>query len=69
MYLHILENKGDFLFRDWDETGLTDYKNKIKELKNIGYTIESITEDSLNEYTKLKNAKNNDIKTITLMRC
>lgn len=66
--IHVLVNKGDFIFRDWDERGYQAYKSKIKELEGEKYVIELISDDALNEYTQMRNMDTGDIKTVTLLR-
>ena len=69
MKIHVLETKGDFIYSDWVDGDIHRYDNKIKEFELNKYVVTLRTEDSLNEYTQLKNMENGDIIIVTLQRC
>lgn len=68
MKIHILRTKGNYIYNDWVDGGVEEYHNKIKELENKGYVLESVTDDALNEYTVLRNMDTGDMQIITLQQ-
>lgn len=61
-------NKGDFLFKEWEEESMKEYKDKILELTNSGYELVDENLDYLNQYEYYKNKDGHEI-IVTILCC
>lgn len=68
MQIFIDNNKGDFIFREWDEEDMKNYEDKILELINNGYRLINEDCDYLNQYEYYKNKENHEI-IVTILCC
>lgn len=68
MQIFIEDNKGNFIFREWDEEDMKKYKNKILELKNNGYELVNNDCDCLNQYEYYRNKARHEL-IVTILCC
>jgi len=67
MNIFIDKNKGDFIYRDWEEESIKEMNLKFKELQDLGYEEFKVDMDYLNTYYSYKN--NNGKTIIVTLLC
>lgn len=55
MHIFIEENKGDFIYHDWEEESVKQMNNKFKELEEQGFKACDVQMDYLNTYYYYQN--------------
>ena len=66
MNIFIDRNKGDYIYRDWEEESIKEMNLKFKELQDLGYEEYNVDMDYMNMYYIFKNSQGNII-TVTLL--
>lgn len=61
MNIFIDKNKGDYIYRDWEEESIKEMNLKFKELQDLGYEEYNVQMDYMNTFYYYKNDKDENI--------
>jgi hypothetical protein len=66
MNIFIDQNKGDYIYRDWEEESIKEMNLKFKELQDLGFEEYNVEIDYLNTYYYYRNNQGKQL-TVTLL--